>query len=161
MKTALVEQIPTSLRKPGILGKITRICKENDVIYMVMFGSYVRGEQRRGSDIDIGVEYRKDAHKSLFDLLDLQEKLTNLFRHKVDLGIFSTLRSDILDEVKKEMVVLYDTQSSCKRKNDNDTALPPAEGPGMALPPGEGARPLFCPIPAAPQSGSQENYRKC
>jgi len=75
---------------------------------MMMFGSYVRGEQKHGSDIDIGIEYRKDSHKSLFDLLDLQEKLTNLFRHKVDLGIFSTLRKDVLSEVKREMIVLYE-----------------------------------------------------
>ncbi len=108
MKTATVEQIPAALRKQGLVEKITRICEENDVIYMVMFGSYVRGEQKRGSDLDIGIEYRKSAHKSLFDLLDLQEKLTNLFRHKVDLGIFSTLRKDVLGEVKREMVVLYE-----------------------------------------------------
>jgi predicted nucleotidyltransferase len=108
MRTALIEQMPVSLRKPGIMEKIRRLCEENDVIYMVLFGSYVRGEQKRGSDIDIGIEYSRDAHKSLFDLLDLQEKLTILFRHKVDLGIFSTLRKDIVDEVKREMVVLYE-----------------------------------------------------
>jgi hypothetical protein len=108
MKTVLSESIPVSLRKQGLSEKIQRLCEENDVIYMVMFGSYVRGEQKRGSDIDVGIEYRQNSHKSLFDLLDLQEKLTNIFRHKVDLGIFSTLRNNVLDEVKREMIVLYE-----------------------------------------------------
>jgi predicted nucleotidyltransferase len=108
MKTVLADDIPIPLRKPGLTEKIQRLCEENDVIYMVMFGSYVRGEQKHGSDIDIGIEYSKNAHKSLFDLLDLQEKLTHIFRHKVDLGVFGTLRKDIVDEVKKEMIVLYE-----------------------------------------------------
>lgn len=108
MKTVISESILITLRKQGLSEKIQRLCEKNDVVFMVMFGSYVRGEQKRGSDIDIGIEYRQNSHKSLFDLLDLQEKLTNMLRHKVDLGIFSTLRKDVLDEVKKEMIVLYE-----------------------------------------------------
>ena len=36
-----------------------------------VFGSYVRGEQKRGSDVDILVEFEEDAEIGFFKFLDL------------------------------------------------------------------------------------------
>ena len=49
-----------------------------------VFGSYVRGEQKkRGSDIDILVEFKEPV--SLLKFMDLEEYLSKLLGLKVDL----------------------------------------------------------------------------
>jgi predicted nucleotidyltransferase len=99
--------IPTKLRKKGLEDKLMRVCQDNDVIYMGIFGSYVRGEQKRGSDIDIAIRYRKGARKSLFDLVELQLTLSRVFGRKVDLGEFDCINPYIIDDVKRRIKVIY------------------------------------------------------
>lgn len=65
-----------------------------------VFGSFVRGEQKRGSDVDIFVEFSKTP--DLFKLIGLEEKLGHTLDMKVDLvrkaGIRPELKKDILSE---------------------------------------------------------------
>ena len=102
------ENIPAILRKKGMDRKLLELCEENDVAFMAVFGSYVRGEQKRRSDLDIAIEYERGRKKSLFDLIDLEEDLGRVFGKKVDLGIFHNLDPHIIDQVKKEMKVIYE-----------------------------------------------------
>jgi protein gp37/predicted nucleotidyltransferase len=66
-----------------------------------IFGSYVRGEQRRRSDLDILVEY--SIVPDLLTFIELEMHLSELLEIKVDLvrkeGIRKELRRQILDEV--------------------------------------------------------------
>ena len=78
---------------------------------MAVFGSFVRGEQNRKSDVDVAIEYDENKPKSLLDLLCLEEELSKAFKRKVDLGIFSSLRPHIAEDVKKEMLVIYEKVS--------------------------------------------------
>ena len=48
-----------------------------------VFGSYVRSEQKRGSDVDMLVEF--DESPSLFKFMDLEDHLSELLGVKVDL----------------------------------------------------------------------------
>ena len=75
---------------------------------MAIYGSFVRGEQKRKSDIDIAIEFERNSEKSLLDLVRIENELRKIFRRKVDLGIFSSLNPYILEGVKKEMRVIYD-----------------------------------------------------
>ncbi|NOX48067.1 MAG: nucleotidyltransferase family protein [Chlorobi bacterium] len=65
------------------------------------FGSYSRNEQRKGSDIDILVHFRKPLGWEFFDLQELLEKELEL---KVDLvsekALKEQLRQIILNSVK-------------------------------------------------------------
>ena len=67
-----------------------------------IFGSYVRGEEKPGSDVDILVEFR-EGEKTFDHYLDLKSYLEDLFGHKVDLvmknAIKRRLREPILSEV--------------------------------------------------------------
>ncbi len=103
-----INHIPSTLKKKGLKEKLLKICEGNDVVFMAIFGSYVRGEQKRKSDIDIAIKYGQGKHKSLFDLLDLEDKLRQLFGRKIDLGIFDAIHPYIIDEVKKEMRIIYE-----------------------------------------------------
>jgi len=88
--------------------KIYKICEDNDVIFMAIFGSFVRGEQTKKSDIDIAIKYKEDSKKSLLDLIYLEFKFKKIFKRKVDLGIFDTISPYIIENVKKEMQIIYE-----------------------------------------------------
>ena len=50
-----------------------------------IFGSYVKGAQKEGSDLDILVEFEEDAKLSLLDVAGLEIELSDLLGVKVDL----------------------------------------------------------------------------
>lgn len=103
-----INNLPPSLRKKQIEEKLTEICLANDVALLAIFGSYVRGQQNKRSDIDIAIEFSKLKNKSLFDLIHLEFELKKLFKKKVDLGTLSSINPYIIDDVKKEMKVIYE-----------------------------------------------------
>ena len=68
-----------------------------------IFGSYARGEQRKGSDVDILVEFEK-GKKTFHNYMQLKFFLEKLLGRKVDLvikeAIKPMLKSSILRSVK-------------------------------------------------------------
>ena len=103
-----VKELPTQLKKKR-LGKILgEICEKNDIVFMGIFGSFVRGEQKGESDIDIAIEFDENKGKTLLDLVHIENELTRIFKRKVDLGILSSISPYIIDDVKKEMRVIYE-----------------------------------------------------
>lgn len=73
-----------------------------------LFGSYVRGEQKRESDIDFLVEFDMTAFGENFDgyydnFIDLVSVLENLFGKKVDLITIGSLSPYIQPYVEKEV----------------------------------------------------------
>lgn len=68
-----------------------------------IFGSFVRGEQKKRSDIDILVEFNERNIPGLLKLIEMERYLEKLLRKKVDLvrkgGIRPELRKIILKEV--------------------------------------------------------------
>lgn len=58
-----------------------------------LFGSYVREQQRKKSDIDLLVSFNHEI--DLFQFLDLREFLETRLRHKVDLVMESALKQAI------------------------------------------------------------------
>lgn len=66
-----------------------------------IFGSYVRGEQKQESDLDVLIDYEEVP--SLITLIEIENHLSELLGVKVDLvtrkGIKPQLRSYILEEV--------------------------------------------------------------
>lgn len=69
-----------------------------------IFGSYVRGEQREGSDLDLLAEF--DEKSSLLDLGGAQTMLTELLEVKVDLVPREDLRPELRDTIETEVVRL-------------------------------------------------------
>lgn len=67
-----------------------------------IFGSYVRGEQKKGSDIDLLADYAEVP--SLFELVDAQDYLSGLLGRKVDLVPEGCLKPRIAANVMKEAV---------------------------------------------------------
>lgn len=67
-----------------------------------IFGSYVRGEERHNSDLDILVEF--EAAPSLFKFIELENYLENLLKVKVDLVMKSSLKPVIGEHIMHEVI---------------------------------------------------------
>lgn len=103
-----IENIPPPLRKKGLEEEPLRICEENDLVFMGIFGSFVRGEDSKKSDIDIAIEFDENNGKSLLDLVRIEYELSKVFKRKVDLGILSAISPYIEEYVNKEMRIIYE-----------------------------------------------------
>jgi len=71
-----------------------------------IFGSYIRDEQRKTSDVDILIEFDEDARISLLDFVHLENYLSDLLDVKVDLVERSTLKPRIGRHILKEVIYL-------------------------------------------------------
>jgi len=65
-----------------------------------LFGSYLRDEQRKRSDLDVLVEF--DRVPSLFEFVRLERYLSELLKIKVDLVMKSALKPAIGRHILKE-----------------------------------------------------------
>jgi predicted nucleotidyltransferase len=69
-----------------------------------IFGSYVRGEQKRRSDIDILVEFGEPV--SLLDLVGAENYISDLIRTKVDLVPKKDVRPELKERILNEVVYI-------------------------------------------------------
>jgi len=83
---------------------ILPILKRCNVKKASLFGSYVRGEAKEDSDIDILVEL--DDNASLFDFIGIKLEIEDAIGKKVDLVEFSTLKPAFKGRILREQVVI-------------------------------------------------------
>jgi uncharacterized protein len=73
-----------------------------------MFGSILREDFGRDSDVDILVEFEQDHVPGFFRLLDMEEELSNLFGgRKVDIRTPQDLSRYFRDDVLAEAEIRY------------------------------------------------------
>ncbi|MCS7164256.1 MAG: nucleotidyltransferase family protein [Thermodesulfovibrio sp.] len=88
-----------------ILRKNKQILREKyNVREISLFGSYVRGEQKDTSDIDILVEFEKPV--SLLQIASLENYLSDLTEIKVDVVPKKSIRSELREEILREEILL-------------------------------------------------------
>ncbi|MCB0032248.1 MAG: nucleotidyltransferase domain-containing protein [Anaerolineales bacterium] len=63
-----------------------KLAEDYGVTVIGVFGSYARNEQRPESDLDILLDVYEDAQLDLFDLVRLQNELTDLLGVQVDIA---------------------------------------------------------------------------
>ena len=74
------------------------------VVEIGVFGSIVRGEQKRRSDIDILVEFEKVP--DLLKFINLERYLSRLLKKKVDLVSKKAIRPELKDMILSEVVYI-------------------------------------------------------
>lgn len=82
----------------------TDVCQKYKVSEIGVFGSFVRGEQKRRSDIDILVDFYEIP--DLFKFIELEEYFHKLLRKKVDLIDKQGIRAELKDRILKEVVYI-------------------------------------------------------
>lgn len=65
--------------------KIADFCHRWKITELALFGSVLRNDFRPDSDVDVLVTFAPDAQWSLFDLVEIQEALSEMLGRKVDL----------------------------------------------------------------------------
>lgn len=84
--------------------KILPILQEYGVKKIALFGSCIRDEMYKDSDIDILVDIEADI--SLLDFVGLKQKIEEALGRKVDLVEYDTLKPLLRERILKEQVVL-------------------------------------------------------
>ncbi len=65
-------------------GKIARFCRKWKITEFSLFGSVLRDDFSLDSDVDVLVSFAEDAPWSLFDLINMQDELKEIFGREVD-----------------------------------------------------------------------------
>lgn len=80
-----------------------------------IFGSTARGTARRTSDVDVLVEFSKTP--GLFKFVELEERLAQLLRRRVDLVTKDSLKPALKVAILKDVVYVDSKRSSLPRRH--------------------------------------------
>ncbi len=84
--------------------KLVSILKKYGANKIGIFGSYIHGEQRPDSDLDVLVHFRES--KSLLTLVRIERELSEQLGVKVDLLTEQSISPYLIDQIKTEMKVI-------------------------------------------------------
>ncbi len=73
-----------------------------------LFGSYSRGEETPGSDIDLLVSFDSNARISLMKLSGMSIELEELLGHEVDIVPEGSLRPYAESSVNRDKILIYE-----------------------------------------------------
>ena len=77
--------------------------KEYNPLKLGIFGSFARGDNKKGSDIDILVEFKESP--SLLTLIRLENELSEILSNKVDLVTTGALKNKrIKNSIQKDLI---------------------------------------------------------
>ena len=93
------------MNRKEIFKTIARLLENQGARKIALFGSYVRGEEKPGSDIDIIVEFSE--RKSLLELVRIERELSEVLGIKVDLLTEKAISPYLIDTIREEMEVIY------------------------------------------------------
>jgi predicted nucleotidyltransferase len=71
------------------------------VTSLVLFGSRVRGDEHKDSDLDVLIDYDRSRHFTLFDLVEIQRCLSELVGLEVHVTTREGFPPDRLDRLLK------------------------------------------------------------
>ena len=85
--------------------KIAEFCRRWQIVEFALFGSIVRDDFGPESDVDVLVTFTPDAPWSLFELVEMQEELKDIFGRDVDL-----IEEDALKNPFRRRLILRDKE---------------------------------------------------
>jgi predicted nucleotidyltransferase len=83
-----------------------KLKKDFEVTEIGIFGSYVRGEEKKGSDLDVLISLSPEHNVGLIKFNSLKEFLSDLLNIKVDLVIKDNIKPAIKKHILEEVVYL-------------------------------------------------------
>jgi predicted nucleotidyltransferase len=92
--------------KRQMLQVIARVLTGEGAKKIAIFGSYARGDEKPGSDIDVLVEFTQ--RKSLLELIRIERGLSDALGVKVNLLTEKSISPYLIDRVRNEMQVIQE-----------------------------------------------------
>ncbi len=83
---------------------LPKLREKYSVSYLGIFGSYIRGEQTKDSDLDVLIQF--DKKPGLLKYIELENYLSDLLGVKVDLVMKSALKPNIGKQILNEVKAL-------------------------------------------------------
>ena len=96
-----------SKQVPIAADEIAAFCRRHHIRRLALFGSVLRDDFCPGSDVDVLVEF-EPGHTPGLDFFDMQDELSTVLGHNVDLNTPNFLSPYFRDRVMAEAEVLYD-----------------------------------------------------
>jgi predicted nucleotidyltransferase len=84
---------------------IRKMCEENDVDMLGVFGSVARGEATADSDIDLLVRFSK--RKGLLSMIRLERELSEALGRDVDLLTEGAISPYLREQILADLRILY------------------------------------------------------
>lgn len=92
-----------------IKNKILPALKQRGVVKAAIFGSVVKNQTKKNSDIDILVEFQRT--KSLLELVNLKAQIENKLQKKADILTYNSLNPLLKDRILNEQKIIYEKRS--------------------------------------------------
>jgi len=90
--------------------EIDEFCKRNHIRRLAFFGSVLRDDFRRDSDVDVLVEFAPSARVGLIALAGMELDLSQLLGHKVEMHTVKGLNPHFRDQVLDLAEVQYEQE---------------------------------------------------
>lgn len=79
------------------------IKKKHGVKKIGVFGSFARGREKAGSDVDVLVEF-EEGYKTFDNYMELKFFLEDLFSRRVDLVTIKALKPQLKEDILQEVI---------------------------------------------------------
>lgn len=97
-----------SINKPQLpIDQLKKFCKKHHIVKLALYGSMLREDFTQDSDVDLLAFFDQNFMPSLCELSHMEEELTKLIGHVVDLRTPGDLSPYFKDDVFKRMKVIY------------------------------------------------------
>jgi predicted nucleotidyltransferase len=87
--------------------KLTEVCRRYQVQKLAFFGSVLRADFRKDSDVDVLVSFQPSARIGFITFSRMQRELSAIFNRPVDLVPMEGLKPVIRDSVLSNIEVVY------------------------------------------------------
>lgn len=101
----MLKKLPISIDKR----KIQRFCSKHHITSLRLFGSVLTSKFNKKSDIDVLVEFDRKYIPTLFQFVDIEEELSEMFGREVDLNTPSSLSRFFRNAILAQAEYLYDS----------------------------------------------------
>ena len=91
--------------------KLIALCKQNDIAYLGVFGSFATEQPTEDSDVDLLVRFA--IRKSLLDLVRIEREFAETLGRSVDLLTEASISPYLKDRIKAQVKVIYEQARWC------------------------------------------------
>jgi uncharacterized protein len=97
--------LEVGVKKNRLFEQLAQALKQQGATKVAVFGSYARGDEKQGSDVDVLVEFA--GRKSLLELVRMERELHETLGLRIDLLTEKSISPYLIDSVRQEMEVIY------------------------------------------------------
>jgi len=87
--------------------KIARFCQKNHILTMSLFGSVLTDQFNPTSDVDFLVEFQSEHIPTLFDVVNMEDELSDIIGRHADLKTAKGLSQYFRDDIIGKAQIIY------------------------------------------------------